>query len=307
MRATGSSPTSWPASTRSSTSESALPRGHSLAGLLRVVHPFPSALDAVASIAIALIAGARPGVALGLGMAMLCLQFAIGSANDYADAPSDAAAKPRKPIPAGLLSRRAAGAISVLMASAGLLVAASVGPAALGVGVCGLGLGLAYDFRLKGTPFSWVAFAIGVGLLPLYAWLGARGSVPAGLAGVIALAVVAGSALAIANAYADMEADGLSGTESVATLIGPTATLRTDAGLLVIVQAIVLGTTVAAAPGPVLGVEAAGCVLAWLGIGLAVVRGGKAGAVMWELQALGIVALGAGWLAALSSAGLLNG
>jgi 4-hydroxybenzoate polyprenyltransferase len=238
---------------------------------------------------------------------MLCLQFAIGSANDYVDAPSDAVAKPGKPIPAGLLQRRAARAISVVMASAGLVVAAGVSPAAFGVGLCGLGLGLVYDLRLKGTPFSWAPFALGVGLLPLYAWLGARGSVPAGLAGVVALAVVAGSVLAIANAYSDLEADRLSGTESVATFLGPTATLMTDACLLATVQAFVLATTVAAAPGPVLAVEAAGCCLTWLGVGLAVARRSKAGALMWEMQALGILVLGAGWLAALSSAGLLDG
>lgn len=236
---------------------------------------------------------------------MLCLQFAIGSANDYVDATSDDVAKPGKPIPAGLLSRRTARAVSVSMASVGLVVAAWVGPAAFGVGLCGLGLGLAYDFRLKGTPISWMAFALGVGLLPLYAWLGARGTVPVGLTGVVALAVVAGSALAIANAYADLEADSLSGTESFATLIGRTATLRIDACLLAMVQAIVLATTAAAGPEPVLAVEAVGCGLAWLGVGLAVVRGPKAGALVWEMQALGILVLAAGWLAALSSAGLL--
>jgi hypothetical protein len=73
------------------------------------------------------------------------------------------------------------------------------------------------------------------------------------------------------------------------------------------VQAFVLATTVAAAPGPVLAVEAAGCCLTWLGVGLAVARRSNAGALMWELQALGILVLGAGWLAALSSAGLLDG
>jgi len=238
---------------------------------------------------------------------MLCLQFAIGSANDYMDAASDAVAKPGKPIPAGRVSVRAALLISAVTAVAGLMVAASVAPVALGVAACGLGLGLAYDTRLKGTPASWAAFALGVGLLPLYAWIGARGTVPSGLAGVVVMAVVAGSALAIANAYADVEADRLSGTESVATLIGPTTALRIDAFLLAVVQAIVLATTVAVGAGPVLWAEAMGCALAWLGVALAVTHGRRAGALVWEIQALGILVLGAGWLAALSSAGLLAG
>lgn len=242
-----------------------------------------------------------------LGLGMLCLQFAIGSANDYMDAASDAVAKPGKPIPAGRVSLRAALLISIATAVAGLVVAAGVAPVVLGVAACGLGLGLVYDSRLKGTPVSWAPFALGVGLLPLYAWLGARGTVPSGLAGVVVMAVVAGSALAIANAYADVDADRLSGTESVATLIGPTTALRIDACLLAVVQAIVLATTVAVGAGPVLGAEAVGCALAWLGVGLAVTRGRRAGALVWEMQALGILVLGAGWLAALSSAGLLAG
>jgi hypothetical protein len=71
------------------------------------------------------------------------------------------------------------------------------------------------------------------------------------------------------------------------------------------VQAIVLATTAAAGPGPALAVEAVGCGLAWMGVGLAVVRGTKAGSLVWEIQALGILVIGAGWLADLSSAGIL--
>jgi 4-hydroxybenzoate polyprenyltransferase len=238
---------------------------------------------------------------------MLCIQFAIGSANDYMDAASDAVAKPGKPIPAGRVSLRAALLISTATAVAGLVVAAGVAPVVLGVAACGLGLGLAYDLRLKGTPVSWAAFALGVGLLPLYAWLGARGTAPSGLVGVVVMAVVAGAALALANAYADVEADRLSGTVSVATLIGPANALLIDACLIAIVDAIVLATTIAVGAGSVLWAEAVGCGLAWLGVGLAVARGRHAGALVWEMQAVGILVLGAGWLVALSSAGLLAG
>jgi 4-hydroxybenzoate polyprenyltransferase len=275
--------------------------------LLRVVHPFPSAVDAAAAVAIALIAAAGLDVGLRLGLSMVCLQFAIGSANDYVDADADASVKPDKPIPTGLVSRPAARAVSVSMALVGLALAAGFGPMVFGVALVGLGLWLSYDLWLKGTSISWAAFALGVGLLPLYAWLGARGSVPAAIVGVVILAVIAGAALAIANAYADLDADRLSGLESVATLLGPAAALGIDAGLLALVQVIALATTVTTAPGPMLVAEAAGCALAWLGVGLAVARGRRAGVLAWELQALGILTLGAGWLAALSAAGLLAG
>ena len=104
------------------------------------------------------------------------------------------------------------------------------------VGAVGLADGLIYDLRLKRTALAWTAFSVGVGLLPLYAWLGARGRIPTGLLGVIALAVVAGVALSLANAYADLETDRRSGEASVATLLGPARTLWVDACLLAVGQ-----------------------------------------------------------------------
>ena len=38
-----------------------------------------------------------------------------------------------------------------------------------------LGVGLLYDLRLRGTALSWFPFAVGIPLLPVYAWLGATG------------------------------------------------------------------------------------------------------------------------------------
>lgn len=277
-------------------------------GLVRVVHPFPSALDAVAAVTIALIAGAQVGVAVRLGLGMLGLQFAIGAANDYADVASDSVAKPRKPIAAGLVSRRAAAVVCVIAAGLGLLAAVSVGIWAAIVGVVGLADGLVYDLRLKRTPLAWIAFAAGVGLLPLYAWWGARGSVPAALIGVVALAVLAGATLALANAYADLEGDARSGIASVATLLGARWTLSLNAALLACVQLIVAATTVTVAGAtPLLVVEAGGCGLGWLGIALAATRRHRARPFLWEVQAVGILVLGAAWLAVLDSAGLLRG
>ena len=277
-------------------------------GLLRVVHPFPSALDALAAIAIALIAGAPVGLALRLGLGMLGLQFAIGAANDLADAASDDVAKPGKPIPAGVLSRSAAAGACVAAAGLGLLAAATVGAGVLAVGVLGLADGLVYDLRRKGTPLAWAAFAAGVGLLPLYAWLGARGSVPAAFLGVVVLAFLAGATLALANAYADLERDRRSGTVSAATILGARRTLVANAFLLASIQIVVVATTLATMGAtPLLAAEAGGCGLGWVGLGLAGVSGDRGRTLVWEVQAVGVLVLGAAWLAMLSSAGLLNG
>jgi 4-hydroxybenzoate polyprenyltransferase len=261
----------------------------------------------VAVVTIALIAGADAGVAVRLGVGMLGLQFAIGSANDLADASDDMVAKPDKPIPAGLVSRGAVSAVGAAAAAIGFVAVATVSAGALLMGALGLADGLAYDVRLKRTPLAWMAFAAGVGLLPLYAWFGARGSVPPALVGVVALAVAAGAALALANAYVDLEADRRSGISSVATMFGPRKTLLTDAALLAAVQVVALVTTlVTAGATAALLLEVGGCGVAWFGLGLAATDDNRVRPLVWEIQAVGILALGAVWLSVLSSAGILN-
>ncbi len=70
----------------------------------RLVHPFPSVLDAIVTGLLAALAGGGAAVVGMLAVAMLLLQFSIGTVNDLADAAADAVAKPWKPIPAGVVS-----------------------------------------------------------------------------------------------------------------------------------------------------------------------------------------------------------
>jgi len=278
-----------------------------MGGILRVVHPFPSALDAVAAAAIALVAGAEPTVAARLGLGMLGFQFTIGVANDLADEPSDRRTHPRKPLAAGMLVRREAAGVLFVALSFGLLAAASVGIAPLAIGLVGLADGLLYDLRLKGTPFAWLAFAAGVGLLPVYAWWGATGGISPALLGVAAMAVVAGAALALANALADFDKDERVGVGTVATLLGRDRTIALDVGLLVSLQMVVLSTSLLTGPdlAPI-SAEIAGAALAWMGLRLSADRREERSRLGWEVQAVAILVMGVGWLGALASAALLR-
>jgi 4-hydroxybenzoate polyprenyltransferase len=265
-------------------------------------------LNAVATVVVASIAGGSTGVVTRLGLAMLGMQFAIGAANDFSDASSDAVSKVGKPIPAGQISRRTAATVAAVAAGLGLLMAASAGTPALIVGFVGLGDGFLYDLRLKGTALAWAPFAAGVGLLPVYAWWGAVGSVPPAFPGIVVLAFFAGVTLALANAYADLDRDRASATSSVATFLGRRPTLVANAGLLACVQIVAVATTgMAAGAVPLLWIEMAGCGLGWLGIALAGVSDDRAGPLAWEVQAVGMAVLGGAWLAVLSGAGLLHG
>lgn len=276
-------------------------------GLIRVVHPYPSTLDAAAVTVIASIAGAEAGVALRLGLGMLFLQFAIGSINDVADAGPDARVKPAKPIPSKAISRSAAVLVAAVAAVTGLALALSVSAVVFGIGLAGLLDGLLYDLRLKGTALSWAPFAAGVGLLPIYAWVGATGHFALGLGLVAGLAVAAGLALALANAYSDLDKDRRSGVVSVATLLGSEKTLLLNAAVLLGVDIVAVAISLAERTDPApAAAQLGGMALSWLGLGLSgrLPEGWRH--LVWEVQALGFVVLGTGWLAAISSAGLLR-
>jgi 4-hydroxybenzoate polyprenyltransferase len=227
---------------------------------------------------------------------MTALQFGIGATNDLVDAPNDAGHKPGKPIPAGLVSREVASVVAAAAFAAGLVLAAGFGRGVLGLAVVVLAIGLAYDLRLKGTAWSWLPFAVGIPVLPVFGWLGATGELPAAFAVLVPAAVLAGAALAIANGLADLERDRSAGVGSIATALGQERAWAVHAVLVLVV----LGAAVASAPflggrdGSSLVVAVAALIpLAGVGYG----RGGGPGRRerAWEVEAVGMAALGIAW------------
>jgi len=184
--------------------------------------------------AVALAAGADPERALGLGISMTALQASIGALNDIHDAPHDAGRKPGKPIPAGLVSVPAAWSIVVAGALVGLALGASVDVRVGALAVVVLVIGYGYDLLAKGTAWSWLPFAVGIPLLPVYGWLGAAGALASFFIALVPMTVSAGAALAIANARADLERDVAAGTVSVATRLGLEGSWRLHAALWVL-------------------------------------------------------------------------
>src|SRR6476659_7319389 len=215
--AIASSTTSSRTSTSSSTSDGLAAR---VAGIVRLVHPFPSVLDGLVVFAIALVAGGSLASSSRLGVSMTMLQSAIGALNDIVDAPADAGRIPPKPIPAGDVPPGMARGVVAIGAAAGLLLAAPSGPAPVAVGAVVLAVGGAYDLFAKGTPWSWLPFAVGIPLLPVYGWLGVTGSLPGFFIILVPMAMLAGAGLAVANARVDLETDRAAGTRSVATALG---------------------------------------------------------------------------------------
>ena len=182
-----------------------------------------------------------PELALQLGLSMTALQASIGALNDLHDAPDDAGRKPGKPIPAGLVSVPLAWAVVVGGAAIGIVLAATVDGRVGTLAVVVLLIGYGYDVVAKGTAWSWLPFAIGIPILPVYGWLGAASELPAFFAALVPMAVLAGAALSIANARADLERDLAAGSVSVATRLGLEGSWRLHAVLWGLTAVVALG------------------------------------------------------------------
>jgi 4-hydroxybenzoate polyprenyltransferase len=233
---------------------------------------------------------------------MTALQASIGALNDVIDAPRDAGRKPSKPIPAGLVSADLGRSVVVAAATVGLLLSVPSGPPVVALAGVVLAIGYAYDLRFRGTPWSWVPFAIGIPILPVFGWLGAAGSLPAAFLVLVPTGVLAGAGLAIANTRADFERDHAAGVRSVATALGLERAWAVHAVLLGIVLVLAIGTlAVVDAPGQLI-VGALGAVaLVAVGMGIGRSGGPVARERAWELEAVGIGLLAAAWLAGVAS------
>jgi 4-hydroxybenzoate polyprenyltransferase len=251
--------------------------------------------------AVAFLAGGGVAVAVLLGVSMVALQFAIGALNDIVDAPADAGRVPPKPIPGGQVAVATARAVTLVAAAVGLGVAAIVDPRVVGIALGVLAIGAAYDLAAKGTPWSWLPFAVGIPVLPVYGWLGATGTLPAFFAVLLPMAVLAGTALAVANARADLDADLASGSASVATVLGPVRSWWLDAGLMAAATGIGVVFVGRGSWGAFTwALVVAGTAL--VGFGLLVGRGPThhARRRAWEAQAIGAAIAATGWVAAMT-------
>ena len=253
-----------------------------------------------------MVAGGSVPVSVVLGLSMTLLQFAIGTVNDLVDAPRDAGHKPGKAIPAGLVSVRGARVVAIGSAVSGLVLAMVGGPWLVAIAAVVLAIGLAYDLWAKGTTLSWLPFALGIPLLPVYGWYGATGSLPDLFLVLVPAAANAGAALAVANAMVDTERDEAAGVRSIALALGPARAGWLVVVLNAIVTVLALGTAVVlgAPTGWVVAILLA-AIAPMAGAVLGLVAAGRPGTswreLAWEIQAIGTGLLAVAWLGALSA------
>jgi 4-hydroxybenzoate polyprenyltransferase len=302
MAATAWSSTWSRTSASSSTSDASPTVRARLLGWIRLTHPFPSVLDGVVSGTVALIAGGEPGLAARLGLAMTLLQLGIGTVNDIVDAPRDAGRKAGKPIPAGLVPARAARVVAgtAFVGGVALAAAASVVTGLLALVV--IAIGLAYDLRLKGTAWSWLPFAVGIPILPVFGWVGATGTLVPAFAILLPAAVAAGAGLAIGNALVDVERDRAAGITSIALVLGAARAGWLAAALFAAIWLAAVGSAALAGGGLIVGAVAlAGAVPVAAAIGSRAASSAVRERT-WQAETIGLAVLAAAWLVAVLGA-----
>ena len=272
---------------------------------VRLTHLFPTALNAVAAVLLALVAARGSpgiGVLLRLAATMFAAQSAIGIVNDIVDRHLDARTKPWKPIPAGAVSLATARRLGAVAILAALALGATFGPAAWALSTAGMGMGLAYDLRLKRTPFSGLTYAVALPLAPFWVWT-AVGRFTPSLFWVWPIGLILGGALQIANALPDLEGDAAGGVRGTAQRLGRRGALAVAWGgyLLALVCALALGLAL----GHDRHLLLAGIVVALTPLALAVLAyahrpGARALQFGWSVLAPGAGVLAVAWLAALN-------
>jgi 4-hydroxybenzoate polyprenyltransferase len=260
--------------------------------MIRLVHPAPAVAVVMLSAVLALVMAAQNGSVPLLRVLLIVLsvagsQIATGALNDWADRDRDQAARPEKPIPAGVITPVAA--LQVAGVGVALQLAASVplGPLPTLLGLAALGSAVAYDLGLSRTPVSVIPYLASFGLLPLWIASGLSLPIERVLPAVPLIAPFAAAAH-LANTLRDWEADAAGGSRSLSQVLGRRLSLR--AALV-----LALGTGLAAG-ALALGAGRLGAGTALLGvIGLfAVAQGVRGAQALWY----GILAAAVAWAGA---------
>lgn len=227
---------------------------------------------------------------------VLLSQIAVGALNDYVDRHTDARTQPDKPIPAGLVPPAGALILGVAATLALPVAAAGFGPLSMAIAGLGTASGIAYDLWLKRTPLSFLAYVVAFLCLVTWVWLIAARLTPIFFA-IYPPGACLLTAVHLANAFPDIEADQALGQRGLAPLLGAQRALTVIVSLygLVATAVIVLGVATKSFATLVLAFTATLTILAAGIIGFAALDRRNARKVVFRLiaPAGGVLALAA--------------
>jgi len=194
----------------------------SAAGYLRITRPANAVVAGIAAIVAYFVATGTLVPSVLLLLAVVALVTAAGNAiNDYYDAEIDAVNRADRPIPAGLVSRRAALRYAAVLFIAGIAAGLFTNPLCMGFAVFNSLLLVAYGARLKGIPLAGnLAVAYLTGSVFLF------GGALAGMPGLVRLAplavmsFLATMARELLKDAEDVEGDAAGGASTLPLRIG---------------------------------------------------------------------------------------
>ncbi len=191
-------------------------------GLLRLMHPFPTLMNLLATLLFATLALGRfpewrSSIALILGMGGA--QAGIGIVNDLVDQELDRTTGRPKPLANSLVTPRQALSLLAVVLILAILGAGYFGLPSLGFVLLGTGLGFAYNCWLKRTPFSWLPYLLAIPLEPIWVFV-ALGRFTPLLLWLYPIGGLLLLALHLANALADWHSDSAAGITGLAQRLG---------------------------------------------------------------------------------------
>ena len=274
-------------------------------GYVLLPHAVPILVVLTATAAFGVVAtGGWPGAGpmTWLLGSMLGGQIAVGAVNELVDVELDAVSRPDKPIPAGLVSPRGARVMTAAGIVAMVVLGGRLGFEALALCAFGTGIGVSYSLWFKRTIWSWVPYLVALPLLPIWVW-SALDEVDPTLLVIYPVGAAAVIAVNLAQSLPDVASDRASGVRTLAVALGSARARTACWGAMVsaaaLASALALWLT-----------DRAAYVWASAGLACALV---VANLVVWRMNArrgalaafpcvaLGAVALGVGWAAAMAA------
>jgi 4-hydroxybenzoate polyprenyltransferase len=221
-----------------------------LIALINSSHPMPSFAVSLFVLLFGVGVGMEPRRAVLVGLAVLLQQLSVGFSNDWLDLRRDqVVGRKDKPVAKGAISVVTVRNFAFFAAVAALVLAALLGVAALWWMVLMLIAGWAYNLGLKSTLLSFVPYAVGFGILPLFVTLSFETPMLAPF-WIVLVAALLGISAHFANVLPDLFDDKATGVRALPHVLGQRASAITIAltalfaTLLLVTQAKELNPTI---------------------------------------------------------------
>jgi 4-hydroxybenzoate polyprenyltransferase len=191
-----------------------------LLALIRASHPIPSLAVSSFAALFSLGSGLPLNSSLLIFTAVLLQQISVGLSNDWLDYGHDLAANRQdKPSVNGLVSVSKLRFLSLTAAVSAEVVALFMGLGPSLLMLLMLAAGWAYNLGMKSNWTSPIPYAVGFGAIPVFVGLSAP--IPFGVpAWVVVVSALLGVSAHFANVLPDLEADKLTGVNSLPHILG---------------------------------------------------------------------------------------